>query len=368
MIGIKGIVSGTGSGLTAPKYYQIKMHIVNRIESGEYKAESKLPSENELSRMFEVNQNTAKKALRELELEKYIYRVQGKGSYVAPIEAKKTLTGTIALLVSNVEDIFYSNIVKYINNEAINKDCHLMFCNTQQSFEILKKNVTELLNNKKIDGFIANPAELSNNPEEYQFYKFLKDKGVHFVLLFPQKEIDFANTVRTDSESGAYLSVKYLLDQGYSEVVFITHSDLNDLGIRQRLQGCRRAFREAGLKFKDKYIFKVKNVSISQGYLFGEKLLKNRNAYPKAFYAVSDILSIGLQRRFGEAGIKIPEDIALVPSGCLDMTDEPGLRTIGVTFDFEQLCRKSFELLQKDINGGLKKPEHLIFPHKLIME
>ncbi|MBN1864438.1 MAG: GntR family transcriptional regulator, partial [Victivallales bacterium] len=189
-----GIVSKTGSGLTAPKYYRIKMYIIQGIESGEYKAGGRLPSENELSRLFEVNQNTAKKALRELELEKYIYRVQGKGSYVASPDETTCLTGTIALLVNNVDDIFYSRIVKYINNEATNQDCHLIFCNTQQSFEILKKNITEMLNNKKIDGFIAIPAELSNNPEEYKFYQFLKGKGVHFVLLYPQKEIDFANT------------------------------------------------------------------------------------------------------------------------------------------------------------------------------
>ncbi|MBN1865560.1 MAG: substrate-binding domain-containing protein, partial [Victivallales bacterium] len=174
------------------------------------------------------------------------------------------------------------------------------------------------------------------------------------------------NTVRADDESEAYLSVKYLLDRGYSEIGFITHPNLNDLTIREKLHGCSRAFREVGLDFKDKYIFKVRHVSVSQGYLFGEKLIQNRDVYPKAFYAVSDVLSIGLQRKFGELGVKNPEDIALVPSGCLDMPDEPKIKTTCVSFDIEQLCKETFELLRRDIRGELRQPEHIVIPHRQI--
>ncbi|CAN5149434.1 GntR family transcriptional regulator [soil metagenome] len=65
-----------------PRHAQITGWLRNRIESGEYKADEKLPSENELAKKFDVSRVTIRRALQSLESEEMIYRCQGLGSFV----------------------------------------------------------------------------------------------------------------------------------------------------------------------------------------------------------------------------------------------------------------------------------------------
>ena len=67
---------------TIPLYEQIQNDIIQKIESGVFGDNQRIPSENELSRAYHVSRITATKALTELSLNGYIYRVQGKGSFV----------------------------------------------------------------------------------------------------------------------------------------------------------------------------------------------------------------------------------------------------------------------------------------------
>ena len=56
--------------------------LVSLIASGKYNAYDKLPSENEIADQYKIPRNTARKAYERLEELGYIYKEQGKGSYV----------------------------------------------------------------------------------------------------------------------------------------------------------------------------------------------------------------------------------------------------------------------------------------------
>lgn len=64
-------------------YARIKRHVVGRIESGEWKVASRVPSENQLAGAFGVSRMTARRALMELVQEGYLVRSQGLGTFVA---------------------------------------------------------------------------------------------------------------------------------------------------------------------------------------------------------------------------------------------------------------------------------------------
>ena len=65
-----------------PMYARVKNSIVGKIQSGEYKTDSKLPTESELCEEYGVSKAPVRQALTMLENERYIYKVQGKGSFV----------------------------------------------------------------------------------------------------------------------------------------------------------------------------------------------------------------------------------------------------------------------------------------------
>ncbi|EHM02118.1 histidine utilization repressor [Acetobacteraceae bacterium AT-5844] len=68
---------------TAPRYQQIKSFILDRVRSGEWSPEDRVPSENELVKMTGHSRVTVGRALRELADAGLLKRVQGVGTFVA---------------------------------------------------------------------------------------------------------------------------------------------------------------------------------------------------------------------------------------------------------------------------------------------
>ncbi len=66
-----------------PKYLRIQQYIRAKIDSGEWKEGTLIPTEAELSTQFGCSRITITTALRELVKDEIIYRVQGKGTYVS---------------------------------------------------------------------------------------------------------------------------------------------------------------------------------------------------------------------------------------------------------------------------------------------
>lgn len=66
-----------------PLYDQLRELILNKIVNGEYAVLSQIPSENEFAEQFGVSRITVRQALNQLQLEGYIFKVPGKGTFVS---------------------------------------------------------------------------------------------------------------------------------------------------------------------------------------------------------------------------------------------------------------------------------------------
>lgn len=76
-----------------PLYRQLEALLKSDIESGEFPAGSKLPTENELVELYHVSRVTVRKALDGLSQQGYLERRSGKGTFVAEEKLQRTLDG-----------------------------------------------------------------------------------------------------------------------------------------------------------------------------------------------------------------------------------------------------------------------------------
>ncbi|CRK81314.1 GntR family transcriptional regulator [Neobacillus massiliamazoniensis] len=76
-----------------PLYHQLMERLKESIEKENWKPGDKIPSENQLMDEFGVSRNTAKKAIEELVQEGILYRIQGKGTFVAKPKLQQSLMG-----------------------------------------------------------------------------------------------------------------------------------------------------------------------------------------------------------------------------------------------------------------------------------
>ncbi|MCF0147384.1 MAG: trehalose operon repressor [Clostridium sp.] len=75
------------------KYTEIYEYIKHKILTDEYKAGEKLPSENELTSLFDVSRNTVRRAINQLSFEGLVASVHGKGVFVLEKQQLKFLVG-----------------------------------------------------------------------------------------------------------------------------------------------------------------------------------------------------------------------------------------------------------------------------------
>lgn len=74
-----------------PKYYTVERKLVEAIDEEVFQANQMIPSERELMERFGVSRITVRKALDDLVNEGYLYRIQGKGTFVKGDEFNQDL-------------------------------------------------------------------------------------------------------------------------------------------------------------------------------------------------------------------------------------------------------------------------------------
>lgn len=67
-----------------PLHYQLKQHLLEKIESGDWKQSDLIPSEQELQESFGLSRTTVRQALSDLVYEGLLIRERGRGTFVAP--------------------------------------------------------------------------------------------------------------------------------------------------------------------------------------------------------------------------------------------------------------------------------------------
>jgi GntR family transcriptional regulator len=84
-----------------PLYYQLEEHIKELIEEGELKPGDALPPEREYAEKYQISRMTVRQAFTQLVNNGYLYRIQGKGTFVADRRIEQALQG----LTSFTEDM-----------------------------------------------------------------------------------------------------------------------------------------------------------------------------------------------------------------------------------------------------------------------
>lgn len=136
------------------KYEQIYTDIVRKIDCGEFKIGDSLPSENELSRMFNTSRVTVRKSLSELANEGLIMKSQGKESIVVSNTLKPK---TILLILPNLFKYIFIDLIKEIEGTLRNEGINLLIACSYNDQKIERDIIRNYLGG--VDGIILEPTQ-----------------------------------------------------------------------------------------------------------------------------------------------------------------------------------------------------------------
>lgn len=256
------------------------------------------------------------------------------------------------------EDPYYFPLLLQGVAEAAQVRDHATLLFVSQSDEDEEQLYQRILQNRLVDGLVIASAARDSG-----IIKRLLDHHIPFVMVErPNTFDDQISYVSIDNVVAAEDAINHLLKQGYRRIGHITGS-LNNSDACDRVQGYKLALRSAGLKV-DENLIAEGHFSTRSGYLGMQALLKQD---VDAVFAASDTTAFGALQAMQEAGIRVPEDIALMGFDdlprALEMT--PQLTTIR-----QPILQKGFQatdILLDILDGKIEGPKHVLLPTQLVI-
>ena len=251
-------------------------------------------------------------------------------------------TKTIGIVVPHIRNSVYMEIAQGVQDVALQKD-YITFIGNGEMNPNNEKEFLDHFEKRRVDGVIVMFSSLDQGE-----LKKLQEKGTPVVLIGVNKEVTGFNMVEVDGTIAASNMVKHLLSCGHRKIEFLYGADPK-LENDHMIEGYKKALIESGQNVEDLEPIQVKN-SIEGGYLGAKKLLDRK--LPDAIYASNDNIAYGVIDALKDAGIKVPEDVAVVGFGNYRMSNmvEPKLTTTSV--EFHKMGVYGARLLFDMIEGG----------------
>ena len=117
-------------------------------------------------------------------------------------------------------------------------------------------------------------------------------------------------SIGCDNAEGGALAGRHLIERGRKKVAFLGDASTHYPEFFARYCGCDAALREAGLRLNP--ALQVDAPSTEQAGYDAARELMSRGLAFDAVFAASDLIAIGAMHAFKEAGLRVPEDVAVV--------------------------------------------------------
>ena len=235
-------------------------------------------------------------------------------NYEPSILARSLVTGRsflIGLIVPDLLHPFFAEVAKGLSSTIRSKGYSLIVTSSEEDADMEQSEIRHL-RTRRLDALViaTTRTEISDSDPLFD-----KDETVVFIdRRLPQA---VANYIGTDNIAAGRIATDHLIDIGCKRIAHICGRD-NSTGV-DRFEGYRRALEARKLPLNSDYVIRRLHVdtrSIEEG-AEAMRLLLRRNPRPDGVFCYNDPLAIGAMNTIFDAGLRIPEDIALIGCGNL---------------------------------------------------
>jgi len=266
-------------------------------------------------------------------------------------------TGSIGILLPFVSGDFYAELLNGIDSAAQEDGRLILISTSHNSEEELAAALKGMY--RRVDGILVMAPVLSAN-------KVLETApgGIPLVFLNTRTEGSDIPLISFDNYGGMRQMTEHLIEKGHRSIGFITGTE-GAFDAAERFRGYREALHLAGIPIQEDYI--VGGEFTQEAGYEGATYLLSLPKPPTAIMASNDVAAIGVLSAVREAGLRVPDDIAVtgyddIPSASYTF---PPLTTVHVPIS--ELGRRSVRLLGAAI-GSENAMSRRILSEKLPVE
>ena len=286
-------------------------------------------------------------------------------NYEPNILARSLVTGRsflVGLIVPDLLHPFFAEVAKELSSAIREKGYSLIVSSSEEDADMEAREIRHL-RGRRLDALV-----LASTRIDIEDIGSLVEGDEIVVLIDRDLPGLYANYVGVDDVAAGRIATEHLIDVGCKRIAHIRGRE-NSTGVN-RLEGYRRALKARHLPFLPEYVISRNHVdthSIEEG-AEAMRLLIERNPRPDGVFCYNDPLAIGAMNAVLDAGLKIPEDIALI--GCGNLHYDSCLRVPLSSVDqhSRKIGQKTGKLVLSLIESKQKRaPQSYIFDPVLVV-
>ena len=234
---------------------------------------------------------------------------------------RQRATRTIGLIVTDIENPFFPQLVRAVEDAARELGYAILLCNADDDPE-RESGYLELLVDRWVDGVVIAASSLGGRHREW-----LADAPLPIVLVNSAERGVGLSTVASDNRAGGDLAASHLLELGHRRFAVLAAPPRNIDG-PARLAGARAAIAAGGVA-EDAIRVAVGDAGVAGGERAAAEALAADPGLT-AIVAYNDLMAIGAMRAVRAAGRRVPGDVSVVGFDDVDLAAyvDPPLTTV----------------------------------------
>lgn len=267
-------------------------------------------------------------------------------------------TRTIGMVVSDISNIFFGQMIQGVLDVITPEDYNLILCTTGESIA-KEEEYFQLLLGRAVDGLIA--AATSQGWATLQSAEADQIPMVFVDRTFEGMKGPF---VGMDNAQGAYEAISHLVRDGHERIGVVAGLARMST-MQERVQGYRRALQEHGIHYDESLVVYC-DLSIEGGKGAALQLLGGSHS-PTALFSNNNLLTLGALLAIQELDLTCPDDVALA---CFDDHPWSGVTSPPLTVVRQpnyEIGRQAATLLMKLLTGQPIEQQRVILQPELIV-
>ena len=255
------------------------------------------------------------------------------------VSLKTSRSHTLCLIVPEFCNDFHASYAAAMEQVCKEKGWSMLLCSTNFDIE-RERSYIENFAMKNIDGICIASTPTENIQINHENIQRILSLNIPLVL----KDMTFydsrANVVCADHEKGGYMATSHLLSLGHTSIAFIT-GPLAWEGVTSRLNGCKKAFQDYGIKWDDSMVY-VGDYSYKSGIDGIDYLCDKRFT---AVFAFNDMMALGVYKGLSKYNLSVPEDISVIGYDDLSIAKIISVPLTTIRQPIEEMGHRAAELL-----------------------
>lgn len=296
-------------------------------------------------------------------IEQYIREHNYTPSAVARSLSKQD-TSSIGVIIPDIENSFFSGVIRGISEVAEKKGYNILFFGTNENPNIEHRSL-QAVKEQRLKGVIITPA--SNHDDLTKDILMELDRsGVPVVLVDRDLHASNFDGVFVENFQGAFDATSALLRLGHRRIAIIAGPETSKPG-KERLEGYLSAIGQSGGTVQESYIARG-DFKVEMGYALTRKLLSAPDA-PTAIFCSNNLTTIGCLKYLVEKKYRLGEDISVIGFDDIDILNYVGFQLSVVSRAVSEMGTAAMDILLERLEHPRTddNARRIVFPTRLIL-